>query len=110
MHFKTFKQRLAAFFTERSIPIFHNFSVKQDGETYAIWYELGVNRLDADGEKAEQSMRASVQFFTKIEYSELPEELESFFDSLDIAYENETYADFNQETGRYHYGWKVEFI
>ena len=55
-------------------------------------------------------MKASVQFFTKIEYSELPEELESFFDSLDIAYENETYADFNQETGRYHYGWKVEFI
>lgn len=101
-----FKTDLITFCKSCGVYMYHNESFKETGD-YGIWYEMGESRLDANDCTAEKCPIISVQIWTKKEYSELPDKFEEFFDNFDIAWENQTYADYDSATKRYHYGWTV---
>lgn len=109
LRIQQFKTALIAFCKGCGVDMYHNESLKETGD-YGIWYEMGERRLDANDRVSEKSPVISVQIWTKKEYSELPGKLEDFFDSYDAAWECQTYADYDSEVQRYHYGWTVELI
>lgn len=111
MHLKIqrFKQKLLEFCKNCNVAMCHNESPNETGD-FGIWYELGENRIDANDKAAEKCPIVSVQFWTKSEYSEIVDKFEKFFDDAGYAWENQTYADYDTEIQRYHYGWTVEII
>ena len=103
----SFKAKLAEFCKSCNVTMYHNESLKDTGD-YGIWYELGETRLIADDRTSEKAPELSVQIWTETEYSELPDRFEEFFDGLEeCLWENQTYADYDSDIGRYHYGWTV---
>lgn len=103
-----FKTKLVCFCAMYDVAMSHNESHEETGN-YGIWYEMGESRLDADSMTAEKVPVISVQIWTKDEYSELPDLLEDFFDRIECAWDNETYADYDEELQRYHYGWTMTY-
>lgn len=104
-----FKIDLIKFCKSCGVEIYHNESLKNTGD-YGIWYEIGESRIIANDRTAEKCPIISVQIWTKTEYSELPEKFEEYFDDMDYAWENQTFADYDSITQRYHYGWTVDIV
>jgi hypothetical protein len=107
MRLTELKQALAQFGASKNVTITHDFSHKETGN-YGVWYPVRRKSLHADDIPVETADIVSVQLWLREEYSELPDQLEAFFRSLDLAYDMQTYADYEEEVSRYHYGWLVE--
>lgn len=92
-----------------NVPVFHNESDKSD--EYIVWQEVnGALGFNADGTTAESGMRIAVEFFTKTEYSEIPDKIHKTLEAYDEIYISDIAIDYEADTGYNHYTFDVEVI
>ena len=95
--------------TISNVPVFHNESDKSD--EYIVWQEVnGALGFNADGAEAESGMRIAVEFFTKTEYSTVPNKIKKKLEAYDEIYISDIGIDYEADTGYNHYTFDVEVI
>ncbi len=86
-----------------NIPVFHSVAVKKTSN-YIIWQEVRKGSLRAEGTAAESYSMVAVDFFTKDEFSVIPERLENIFAVYGIPF-TDANIDYGHETGYTCYSW-----
>lgn len=77
---------------------------------YIVWQETGEVQLSADGLEAEKAVRVAVDFYTKEEYSSIPDELQAAFDAYDDFTAGLDAIDYETDTGFFHYAFTAEVL
>lgn len=90
------------------VEVFHFESQKQS--EYIVWYEIGGIRLSGDNSTAESGTMIAVDFFTKQEYSPVPDRIQEILGGCDsIAIDDPTII-YDEETKTIHYAWTCEVV
>ncbi len=87
-------------------PAVYHDEISQEPNECIRWSEVGENSLRAEG-TAEIADRIAVDFFTKNEFSEIPDLLRAAFDKSDISYDDPEIS-YDEDTGYKHYAYTVE--
>ena len=89
------------------VPVFHKKA--QKASEYIVWQEVrGGLGFDGDGRSAECGKRISVEFYTKSEYSGIPEKIDDLFSGYDDICFDGPVIDFDEETDYTRYIFTVE--
>lgn len=88
--------------------VYHIEGFKEKGD-FIVWAEVGVRSFDADNHRSEESDICAVDFFTKEEFSEVPELLKQKFREYEISYKGPDII-YDKDTGRRHYAYTCEVI
>lgn len=88
--------------------VYHNESMKQS--EYVVWREISGIKLDGDNKTAESGVMIAVDFFTKQEYSELPNQITFALEDCDEIAVSEPNIDFESDTKLTHYSWICEVV
>ncbi len=107
MTLSEFKSFLVNGLKKHRVSVYHRKAAKI-ADNYVVWGEVGKNSLRADGGTAEYSYMAAVDFYTKSEYSSVPDVIEGIFENNEISYGDATII-YEDDTGFTHYAWTVEF-
>ena len=74
---------------------------------WLIWAEDGENGLSADGQKAEQGITGTADYYTKQEYDPNVDAIQTAFDQLGLAwYLSDVF--YEDTTNLIHYSWTWE--
>lgn len=91
----------------KDVPVFHGKAHK--ASEYIIWQEVGGGLgFEADGASAEGGMRIAVDFYTKSEYSDIPEKIAELLSGYDEICFDGPVIDFEEDTGYTHYAFDTE--
>lgn len=90
------------------VEVFHFESHKQS--EYIVWYEIGGIRLSGDNSIAESGTMIAVDFYTKQEYSVIPERITETLSGCDSIAVDDPTIIFDEETKLIHYAWTCEVI
>lgn len=104
MNFKEFKDLLLSV----SPDVYHFESTKES--EYIVWHEVGTRCLMGDGKQIEIGTRIAVDYFTKLEYSQIPEKLEKALANHDEICLSDSVVDFEHDTGMIHYAYTCEVM
>ena len=89
------------------VPVFHKKA--QKASEYVVWQEVGGGLgFEGDGLSTESGKRIAVDFFTKSEYSEIPEKIAELLSGHDEICFDGPVIDFDEETGYTHYSFDAE--
>lgn len=88
--------------------VFHNEAYQVESE-YVVWGETAKISLKANDGKAEAGYVVGLDFFTKDEFSDIPDELEELFEKNDIAYQDVEII-YDEEHKETHYAYTLEVI
>lgn len=89
-------------------PNVYHFEASQEKGDFIVWREISARDLHADDTAAETALRIAVDFFTKDEYSRIPDYIKSSMNRIgavrgpDVIY--------NHEIQRTQYAFTVEVI
>lgn len=78
-------------------------------ERYFVWQEDGANDLEANDAHAERAVTGTTDLFTKQEFDPWADALEKALSSHGIAWKLVS-ADFEENTGFWHYSWDWEVL
>lgn len=93
--------------TLEGVPIFHGKASKKS--EYVVWQEVGGGLgFKGDGRCAEGGKRIAVDFYTKSEYSVIPEKIAELLSAQDEICFDGPVIDFEEDTGLTHYAFDVE--
>lgn len=99
----TLKQFSALFLTITP-NVFHN-SAWQQPESYIVWSEEGQSdSFHADNKMEIQVISGTIDFFTKIEFDPIFNEIQTALDSVDLTWSLNS-IQHEEETGYTHYEW-----
>lgn len=90
------------------VDVFHFESQKQS--EYIVWYEIGGIKLSGDNSTAESGLLIAVDFFTKQEYSVIPERITEILDGCDAIAVDTPTVIYDEETKLIHYAWTCEVV
>lgn len=90
------------------VDVYHFGSHKQS--EYIVWYEIGGIGLSGDNSIAESGAMIAVDFFTKNEYSEIPNRITNILGSCDSIAIDTPEIIFDEETKIIHYAWTCEVV
>lgn len=100
-----FKDILTSF----EVDVFH-FEAYKATNDYIVWRELEGIGLSGDNQIAESGMLIAVDFYTKQEYSTIPERITKRLELCDeIAVEQPTVV-YDEDTKLIHYAWTCEVV
>jgi len=88
--------------------VYHNESQKQS--EYIVWREIAGFKLEGDNKAAESGTMIAVDYFTKQEYSEIPEQITAALENCDEIAVSEPNIDFESDTKLTHYSWLCEVV
>lgn len=101
----TWYERVIAAHTSVTSAASHGQRLKSS--RYFVWAEDGANDRAANGRHAMRSMSGHTDLFTKKEFDPWVDKLGEAFSDFDIAWELIS-ADYEEETGFWHYSWDWE--
>ncbi len=105
MNLVDFKNRMA----ELSVPVSHYFTAKKTDQ-YVVWAEDGeASASHANNQKSLRILSGTVDYFTKIEFDPVIEEIESKFNDMNIAWKLNSVQS-EEDTGFTHYEWVWEMV
>ncbi len=83
-------------------------SEKLSSERYFVWEEDGANDLGGDDSHAEHAVTGATDLYSKLEFDPWAGAIGESFDRRGVSWELVT-ADYEEETGFYHwsYDWEV---
>ena len=87
----------------------YHFESSKESE-YIVWHEVGNLTLRGDDVVAESGARIAVDFFTKDEYSEIPDKLANALTGCDEIYVSDFNVDYEKNTEYIHYAYTCEVI
>ena len=96
----------AALLTVPNVTVCHYEALRTE-PPYIVWTEDGGNQLFAGNRLAEQAATATVDLYTKAEYSATPDDVQKALDDAGIAWSFSA-ALYEEDTGLIHYTWDVE--
>lgn len=105
MNLHEFKDLLLTILPDK---VSHNRAYQQK-DNYLVWREMSKNTLRADSVTAESAHVIALDYFTKTEFDDIPEQLEIMFDNYDIAY-TDVEIIYDEDRKETHYAWTVEVI
>lgn len=76
---------------------------------YFVWQEDGKNDLPGDNRHAESAMTGRTDLYSKTELDPWADEIEESFDDSGISYML-VMAEYEPETGFYHWSWDWEVV
>lgn len=85
--------------------VFHYYAPAKRTDDYIVWGEDSSDDLKADGKTVEIGMTGTADLYTKTEYSQLVDSVESAFERIGVAY-NINSVQFEDDTGYIHYEWE----
>ena len=88
--------------------VYHFESHKQ--AEYVVWHEVGRISISGDDSSAESGTRIAVDYFTKDEYSSLPEQFTTVLSSCDDIAVRGPVVIFEGATKLIHYAWTCEVV
>lgn len=83
---------------------------RKKSDRYFVWQEDGANDLLAGGIHIEKAVTGTTDLFTKNEFDEWKEQLETAFDASPYIFWRLNSIQYEEETGFYHYEWSWEVI
>ncbi len=87
--------------------VFHYKASNQKGN-YIVWAEdREGNSLDADNQKVIQALQGTIDYFTKIEFDPVINQIQDKLDAADISWRLNS-VQHEQDTGYKHYEWVWE--
>ena len=101
----TWYERVIAAHTAVTSAVSHGQRLKSS--RYLVWAEDGSNDRTAEGQHKMRAMSGHTDLFTKQEFDGWVDELGESFSDYCIAWEL-SYADFEEDTGFWHYRWDWE--
>ncbi len=93
--------------TVPGVSVYHRKAHKA-ADNYIVWQEIKGLSLDGDGVSSEKGMRIAVDFYTKKEYSDIPEEIRSVLSAYDDICIDDPVIDHEDDTGFTHYAYTAE--
>ena len=76
---------------------------------FIVWAEVGARTFEADDHRAEETTLIAVDFFTKKEFSDVPNKLKQAFEEYEISYKGPDIV-YDKDTGRRNFAYTVELI
>lgn len=104
MTFQEFKNLLLSV----SSDVYHFESQKKS--EYIVWYEIGSVGLSGDNSIAETGTIIAVDYFTKQEYSEIPDRITAALDGCDNIAVDRPSVIFDEDLKLIHYAWTCEVV
>ena len=89
------------------VSVYHRKAYKA-ADNYIVWQEVKGLSLDGDGVSSENGKRIAVDFFTKTEYSDIPENIELTLSRYDDICIDGPVIDYEDDTGFTHYAYTAE--
>jgi len=91
-------------------PVFHYFASGQTSN-YIVWAEDSEgDSLHADGRKTEQVTQGTIDYFTKIEFDPLVQQIQDALNTPeDLAWSLNS-VQYEKDTGYIHYEWVFEVV
>lgn len=102
---------LAAFkdiITSFGVDAYHFESFKKS--EYIVWREFGGISLSGDNQIAESGTLIAVDYFTKQEYSDIPDRITKRLDECDEIAVDQPTVIFDEDTKLIHYAWTCEVV
>lgn len=88
--------------------VYHFESHKQSD--YVVWHEVGSIGLSGDNSSAETGTMIAVDYFTHIEYSDIPGRLSAALESYDEVAVSGPVVIYEEDTQLIHYAWTCEVV
>lgn len=93
--------------TLEGVPVFHKKAQKVS--EYIVWQEVNCGLgFDGDGCSAEHGKRIAVDFYTKSEYSNIPQRITELLSACDEICFDGPVVDYEEDTGCTHYAFDAE--
>lgn len=90
-------------------PVFHYFVTGQTGN-YIVWIEDGEGVSGhADNKKTTQIISGTIDYFTKVEFDPVTEQIQAKLNDLRIAWRLNS-VQHERDTGYIHYEWVWEMV
>lgn len=91
------------------IPNVYHYSAPPDIEQYVVWAEDGqVNAAWSCDRMDEQVIQGTIDYFTKVEFDDIPEKLQESLSSERIPFRLNS-VQREESTGYIHYEWVFEY-
>lgn len=88
--------------------VFHYQSTKEND--YIVWHETSYMPLNADNTSVQNSVRIAVDYFSTEEYSDIPKNLVTLFNSNDEIFLSRHTVIYEESTEYIHHSFSVEVI
>ena len=88
--------------------VFHSESSKQS--EYIVWRESGLKFFHGDNRIIEKGVYIRVDFFTKTEFSDIPDRILTVLDNQDEIAVCDVNSDYEPDTEYFHYYFLCEVI
>lgn len=88
--------------------VYHLESHKES--EYIIWHEVGGFKLSGDNSSAETARMIAVDFFTREEYSDIPDKLTAALENCDEIAVDTPEVIYDEDSHLIHYAWTAEVI
>jgi len=90
-------------------PVFHHCAIKQSNQ-YIVWAEDGEgNSGHADNHKTIKVYQGTIDYFTKVEYDPVVNQIEDKLNSANIAWRQNS-IQYEEKTEFIHYEWIWEMV
>ena len=90
-------------------PDVYHFESQKKSE-YIVWYEIGSIGLSGDNSIVESGAIIAVDYFTKREYSEIPDQITAALDGCDNIAADRPSVIFDEDSKLIHYAWTCEVV
>lgn len=82
-----------------------------DASGVCIWMEdQEAGSLEADGKKQEQAVGGTVDYFTKVEYDPITDEIQDALNSIETCYWELSDVMYEEDTKLIHYSWRWRIL
>ena len=107
---KALKKELVNLGKEHGIKVYHYFNDKPSG-SYIVWSEDDTIRAFGDGVAGQKAVQGTVDYFTKMEYDPIVDEIDDALQGVDLAFlDGGPTIDYETKTGYIHYQWIFEVM
>lgn len=86
---------------------YHYTAPENTPAQYAVWAELSGEHLAADNKEAEGKFEISVDYFTKVEFDSVIDDISGFLDAFG-SWRIES-VQYEELTGYIHYEWRLDY-